>query len=109
MQALIASMCPTVNGVFKTKSMQFKTPAGLEQQDFDEALVWIATLIGALLYARPYSSQSPALEACYQAQLNQAPTSTPKRTPPALTTFTCLRGHQSGGGQQTGEGLHCSP
>lgn len=58
--------------LYKSKSVQVKSIDGGEEYSPVSVLMWILSLIGALLYAYPYSSQSPALESCYLTHLNVA-------------------------------------
>lgn len=75
MRALISFMYIAASSVYKSKTVQIQPADDLE--DCNEWLVWVATLIGTLLYAHPYSVQSPALKDCYQSQLYQDSSPTP--------------------------------
>ena len=101
-------MCTAASGVYKTKSVQIKDASDGPDDSQTQTLELLATLMGGLLYAHPYSLQSPVLEACYQAQFDQDSTSHPSDTspsfdnPPLLPSSSAITEQQPGNqaGQQ---------
>ena len=103
----LSHVCTAASVVYKSKSVQV-TSAG-DQEFYNRGLFWIALLIGAVLYAHPYSLQSPALKDCL-THLCAQPESDLTPTPPD-THFTLgnLSQHSNSGTEQQQSSQHEEP
>lgn len=95
-------MCTAASGVYKTKSVQIKDASDEPDDSQTRTLELLAVLMSGLLYAHPYSLQSPVLEACYQAQFEQDATSNPSDTSPSFDNPPLLPSSSATTEQQPG-------